>query len=280
MAHAADADFYTSESLGVVFARLVVAAAWQRAAALGGGGLSFVELGAESADNVAAHACPPFAGARAISLGGDFTIEEPSIAFCNELLDAQPFHRVIFDGQRWVELGVAVDGASLRELPLPELSPEVAALAHELPSEAQPGYRIDLPLRAEALLREIARQPGVRGIVAFDYGLDWEDLVLRRPAGTARTYRRNHLGTDLLAHPGEQDVTCHVCWDRLERVLAEEGFHDVRLERQEAHFMRHAQTELARLLREGSPGEQATLRELIHPMRLGSAFQVLSALRE
>ena len=41
---------------------------------------------------------------------------------------------------------------------------------------------------------------------------DWADLIGDRPAGTARAYYRHEATRDLLARPGEQDLTCHVCW--------------------------------------------------------------------
>ncbi len=275
--HHAEADFYTSESLGAVFARLAARAAWERAGARGD--LTLVEIGAEPDGGITMHACPPFSAAQVRRVGASLEGLPPCVVFCNELLDAQPFNRLVFSGGRWVELGVAADAEGLHEVLLPEPSPEVAARLHEFPSSADEGYRIDLPLGAERILALIARQPGVQAIVAYDYGLDWEDLCRRRPAGTARAYRRQQLVPSLLENPGGQDITCHVCWDHLERVLRAAGFDDIRLERQEAHIVRHAVPEIERIVRQGTLRERATLNELLHPARMGSAFQVLSARR-
>lgn len=277
--HDAGADFYTAESLGPVFARLAVAAAHRRATSAGIDIAELVECGAEAGAGITPHASPPFAAARAIHVGESIALEAPCVVFCNELLDAQPFHRLLCTGTDWVELGVGVEAGQLVEVQLDVPTPEVAPLLPTLPIPHAQGYRIDLPLGAEALLRHMATQPGVRCIVAFDYGLDWGDLLHRRPAGTARTYHRQQLGTDLLARPGGQDITCHVCWDRLEAVLREAGYQDVRMERQEAFLVRNAAPELTLLMQQGTMEERATVRELLHPTRMGSAFQVLSATR-
>ena len=108
--------------------------------------------------------------------------------------------------------------------------------------------------------------------------------VPERPGGTARAYFRHEVSRDLLARPGGQDLTCHVCWDRLERVLRGGGFDPVRVERQEAFFLRHAAPAIEALLAAKPAGEfspaRQTLQELLHPAHLGHKFQILSARRE
>lgn len=276
-----EADFYTAESMGRVFAELVAGACHGLAAQAGLEGLTFAEMGAEpGAPNVASLACPPFAKALALPYGMQCPDKEPLLLFSNELFDAQPFHRMVYMQGCWRECGVRiVEGRAVEEL-LPEWSAPIAAFAPHLPKEAPEGYRLDLPLRAEALMAELASRKNVQAIVAFDYGLDWADLLYRRPAGTARAYRSQRLCEDLLEAPGEQDLTCHIAWDGLENVLRDAGFANVRLMRQESFFMRHAMAEIETILQRGDMVEGGRLRELLHPMRMGTAFQVLVALRE
>ncbi|MFA5256791.1 MAG: SAM-dependent methyltransferase [Opitutales bacterium] len=274
-----DADFYTAESLGPVFAKLVCGAAWAIAAGSGGAEPLFVEMGAEPLSSVAASACPPFSKAIALERGGEIPQDGSVILFSNELFDAQPFHRVARLGGRWRECGVRIEGGRAVEVLLDALSEPVAAFAGRLPVEASEGYRMDLPLEAEALMASIAAKENVVAVIAFDYGLDWADILYRRPSGTARAYRRHELCPDLLADPGEQDLTCHICWDGLENALRGAGFTDVRTMRQEAFFMRHAMPQMEEVLRRGDVVECGKLRELIHPSRMGAAFQVLLALR-
>jgi len=275
-----DADFATAENLGGVFAEMVVAAARQIAGGWMDKGAVFAELGAEpGSPSVASRACPPFARVLVVPRGEEIPTDAPVVLFSNELFDAQPFHRVVRLGGVWRECGVEIVGDRAVEVLLDDFTPEVAAFAPRLPLDAPEGCRIDLPLSAEALMAEIAAKANVVAIVAFDYGLDWDDILLRRPKGTARAYRSQQIADDLLAHPGGQDITCHVAWDGLENVLRRCGFSQVKMESQEAFFMHHAFDAMQAILARKDIVETSKLRELIHPMRMGSAFQVLSATR-
>jgi len=274
-----DADFYTSESLGPIFAELALGAAWNIAEPWQEQGIAFVEMGAEAPNSVADAASPPFASGTALRRGQDIPTGTPVLLFSNELFDAQPFHRLLRLDGRWRECGVRMKDGKAEEVLLNRLSAPVTALEERLPPDVPDGYRMDLPLEAEALMARIAAQKNVVAIVAFDYGLDWADILYRRPAGTARAYRHHELCTDLLAAPGEQDLTCHICWDGLENVLRDAGFEDARTMRQESFFMRHAMEHIENIMGRGDMIEASKLRELIHPSRMGAAFQVLVATR-
>ncbi len=275
-------DFYTSTSMGEVFGALVAAAASKLLQSAAPGGYEFVEIGAEPAGSVLAGVAHPFRSVRAVRLGDDLAVNGNCVVFSNELFDAQPFHRLVWRADRWCELGVAVEGDALVEVELPALSPAVAAVRSTLPTSALDGYRLDLPLAAAELCTRIARAPWRGLFVAFDYGKTWTALTTDTPTGTARAYRAHHQVRDLLAAPGQQDLTCHVCWDWLEAELASAGFTDIRLESQEAFLVRHAGEAAARITAAASPGpdpRRSRLHELLHPGLLGQRFQVLSARR-
>ena len=275
-----DADFYTAESIGPVFAELVSGAAWEIASPWRDERVMFVEMGAEpDAPNVAARACPPFAKAVALRRGEPIPSDVPLVLFSNELFDAQPFNRVIRKDGAWRECGVVIRNGKAEEVLLDELSALVASVADKFPDDAPDGYRMDLPLEAESLMAEIAAHKNVVAVIAFDYGLDWEDVLQRRPAGTARAYRCHTLCDDLLADAGEQDLTCHICWDGLENVLKKAGFQKTKLQRQESFFMHNAMKQMEAILKRNDMVECGKLRELIHPMRMGEVFQVLVAKR-
>ncbi|MDB6127187.1 MAG: hypothetical protein JWM35_1083, partial [Verrucomicrobia bacterium] len=151
-----------------------------------------------------------------------------------------------------------------------------------LPTSAPEGYVIDAPLAAVDLARQIAGQPWSGLFLACDYGKSWAELIEATPAGTARAYFQHTQSNDLLARPGEQDLTCHVCWDWLEDALRENGFASPTVESQESFFIRHAASfieattaaEAARFSR-----KKLSLLQLLHPSHLGQKFQVLHARR-
>ncbi len=277
-------DFYTAESLGPVFAECVIAAACNL---LGGECLpahfSFVEIAAEPDAGLLQSVPHPFKDHYILRQGETLQVSGQSVVFANEWLDALPFHRLCFHQGQWRECGVSITQyGELHECFLPEISPEVKAIHERLPSESEEGYRLDLPLAAEAYLRALLAHNWTGVLMLFDYGQRWDALLHDLPQGTARTYYRHKQGDNLLTNPGERDITCDIIWDPLEVISKEAGFADVCVQRQESFLMHHAQEPIARIMQahagQFSPQRQ-TLMELLHPGNLGHRFQVLSGKR-
>jgi SAM-dependent MidA family methyltransferase len=267
-------DFITSTTVGPLFGELVVAAAVHLLGSEPAPRHTFVELGAEPERSVLAGVDHPFAAVHTVRLGDPLILAGDCIVFSNELFDAQPCVRTVHRGGAWHERTVelAADG-TLAEGEIP------------YPDDAQPateGYAFDRPLAAAQLARKIARQPWRGLFLAFDYGKTERELRTECPAGTARAYHCHRQERDLLARPGEQDLTCHVCWDWIVAELNAAGFSMSALEFQETFFVRHAGPKIAAVsMAEAarfSPRKQA-LMQLLHPGQLGQRFQVLHARR-
>lgn len=300
-----DADFFTSSSLGPVFGELVAAACVELLGPPAAGASVFVEIGTEpagpgcepagvlapSARGVVAglakagpgsSVAHPFAGALSISLGQPLAIPSRAIVFSNELFDAQPCHRLIRHAGCWYETGVSLHSGTMEETLLPELSPEARTVQDRLPPDAPEGYRIDLPLAAARLAEKIAAAPWSGLFVAIDYGKSWQELSEETPAGTVRAYSRHRQTNAVLAQPGEQDLTCHVCWDWIGDALTAHGFEPPAIESQEAFFVNHAAPVLSRLAAAEagrfSPRKLGVM-QLLHPGNMGRKFQVLWARR-
>ena len=288
---APETDFFTASSLGPVFGELVVAACAALLDQRPPRDYTFVEIGAETSagsvlaptESGQAGVTHPFAAAATITLGLPLQLPARAVVFSNELFDAQPCHRLVREAGHWREGGVGLRGDALEEVLLPELTPEVHAVQDRLPAEEPDGYRIDLPLAAAQLAGQIAAQPWAGLFVAFDYGKTWRELAEDTPAGTIRAYLRHQQSNDLLAHPGGQDLTCHVCWDCLSAALTAHGFAAPVLESQEAFFVHHASAALSRLTAAEAgrfSGRKLGVMQLLHPGNMGQKFQVLWARRE
>lgn len=280
-------DFFTSSTSGAIFGELVAAACAKllRAAGRDPAAHTFVEIGAEPCHSVLgrpdgggvlAGAMHPFAARRTVRvderldlLAGDLVV------FSNELFDAQPFSRTVAQNGRWYQVNVRLQGDRLTEVVHPDPIPDG-------PPPAPDGYRFDQPHAAASLAAEITRRPWCGLFVAIDYGKTLRELTEDKPEGTARAYFQHTQSNDLLARPGEQDLTCHICWDWMTQALKHSGFTEPRLEFQEAFFIRHAgefiagtsAADAARF----SPRKLA-LQQLLHPAHLGQKFQVLHAVR-
>lgn len=277
------ADFFTATTFSPVFGELVIAAVVKLLAPARPGEFTFVEVAAEPGAGILRDIAHPFAAYQTISYGQPFVFPPQSVVFSNELFDAQPFSRVVRREGRWRELGVALNGRHLREVELPEFSTELAAYADRLPKTAEENYRIDLPIRTVPILERIVGPKWSGLFLAFDYGKSWAELAEHTPAGTLRTYHRQKMGSDLLARPGKQDITGHVCWDWLEDGLVQASFGQATVDSQEAFFMRHATEALAAITKAEassfSPRKRMVM-QLLHPANMGQKFQALYALRK
>lgn len=292
-------DFFTATTSGPVFGELVCAAAESLLRENGAEPRDcvFVEIGAEPDGGVLLGVTHPFGGTRTISAGeaiaGNAALSGGCVVFSNELFDAQPFRRFVFRGGAWRELGVTLDAATgaLGEAEMPERPDDGkgedggGCIPAILPPVAPEGWHVDFPQAAAALARDIAAQPWNGLFLAFDYGKSWRELAGSTPAGTARAYFRHRQSNDLLANPGDQDLTCHICWDWLADALTEAGFATPQIDSQEAFFVRRAGGYLAGAFAEdaalaATPGtRKRALMQLLHPAHMGQKFQALHAFR-
>jgi SAM-dependent MidA family methyltransferase len=274
---AAGTDFTTAAVLGPMFGELIAGAAQSLVGDLQAHAL--VEVGAEPGQEHYSAVAARFAELRTFRFGAEPAFPARSVLVANELLDAQPFHRFVRQGGAWRELGVRVDGSELTVEPLAEFSTPLAAeFVRSLPA-AEEGWILDAPLAAEDLLRKLFAGGWAGAVILLDYGKTVAQCLESSPAGTARAYRSHQLSGAILEHLGSQDLTCHVLWDRLEPVLAAAGFRDIRLDRQEAFFVRYATAEMERIATSGDHEATGRLRALTHPAHFGAKFQVLHAIR-
>lgn len=303
------ADFYTATSLGPLFGELVAAASAKllRDIGLDPAAHTFVEIGAEPSGGILAGvASHPFDSLKTFRLGETLALSGPCVVFSNELFDAQPIRRFVRRAAAWHELGVtlapAESAGSQPASPAPDLPSGILAEADLGPAPADAlaflppladtpeGYHFDAPRDAATLADDLAAQSWHGLFVAFDYGKSFAELAHSVPAGTARAYHRHTQSNDLLARPGEQDLTAHVCWDWLATALAPHAPADrpPQVVSQESFFVHHAGDFIATALAHEaalpaavaavSPRKRGLLH-LLHPGQMGQKFQVLHALK-
>jgi SAM-dependent MidA family methyltransferase len=273
----AGTDFTTAAALGPMFGQLIAGAARSLVGDLRSHAL--VEVGAEPGQTHYVGVASQFAELRTFRFGAEPQFPARSVLVANELLDAQPFHRFVFQGGIWRELGVRVDGAELTVEILDELStPRAAAFVHSLPV-AEEGWIIDAPLAAEEILAKLLSGGWSGAVILLDYGKTIAQCLESSPAGTARAYRSHQLSGAILENLGSQDLTCHVLWDRVEPIMVGAGFKGVRLDRQEAFFVKYAGGEMERIALSGDHEATGRLRALTHPAHFGAKFQVLHGFR-
>ena len=274
-------DFFTATSLGPVFGELILAAVLKQLSEqqTDPAKFTFVEIGAESGQSVLDAIEHPFAAVKAIAVGQAFDFSGPCVVFSNELFDAQPCARFEQSATGWLELGAELVSGQLKEISRP-VSDETGIA---FPPNAPLGYHLDLPLQATNLARDIADADWYGHFCAFDYGKTWGELSQACPQGTVRAYHQHQQSNDLLAQPGQQDLTCHICWDWIAEALREKGFSTDSVLSQEAFFVKQSASALQKIMTDEaaqmSP-RKAGLMQLLHPSALGQKFQVLTAWRK
>jgi SAM-dependent MidA family methyltransferase len=203
------------------------------------------------------------------------------IIFSNELLDAMPVHRLGWDAsaKRWFEWGVGFEHDQfvwrrLAEAPGPladalmpaHLPPQLLAA---LPDE----FTLEVCPEAAAWWAQAASRLGAGYLLTFDYGLREEEFFTpERSRGTLRAYRAHHLSPDVLADPGEQDLTAHVNFSTLEAAGEAAGLKTEALLPQGTFLTRVVQAHSSAL---ASPAQVRQFQTLTHPDHLGTRFKAL-----
>jgi SAM-dependent MidA family methyltransferase len=150
----------------------------------------------------------------------------PVVVVLHEVLDALPVHLVERGEQgllqeTWVE--ARTDGR-LRLRPGPLSDPRLAEIVERYQLCPRAGERAEVCLALEDLLDGLAGLGQPLAALVVDYGLPAERLGDPDHAdGTLVAYHRHRVVEEVLARPGEQDLTAHVNWDHLRDAAAARG---------------------------------------------------------
>jgi SAM-dependent MidA family methyltransferase len=211
----------------------------------------------------------------------------PGIVFSNELLDAFPVHRIIVRAGGLKEFYVTVSEQEKFEWqlgdPSPALLPQLHDYFDEIGITPREGQVVEVSFESEKWLRRVAARLNSGYVVTVDYGAEAEDLY-SAPAnseGTLRGFQRHQFVADLLAQPGEQDLTTTVNWSFVQVAGVKAGLELVALSRLDRFLLAAGFLEQldARLLEAQDEGERLQLssaaREMILPTGMAAHFQVL-----
>jgi SAM-dependent MidA family methyltransferase len=204
----------------------------------------------------------------------------PILLFANELFDAFPFARLVQRDEHLHELWVTVRDGQLdwteHEAPGP-YEDYFAARGVKL----EDGQFADISLEWEAYYLDLCRSVDRGLIVTFDYGFPRDQLFRSRVRrfGTAASYRSQRVTRDLLAAPGEQDITAHINFTDLIAAGERSGFRTLFFDRQ-AKFLLSLGAADHPLIRSEPASTEAqeakeNARRLILPDGIGEDIRVL-----
>ena len=188
------------------------------------------------------------------------------LVIANEVLDAQPVHRV---SVRNGELRELLVGPELRWVET-EASAELRAYFDRLAVRPPEGGVAEVNLDLAGWVRQTARHMATRPgslLIVLDYGYPAEDMFAARPQGTLRTYYRHTLGSDPLVRLGEQDISAHVDFTTLASSARAAGLNVLGVTSQRALLRNLGIEGVRRQMR--SPADQQALAQLVDPDGLG-----------
>ena len=208
------------------------------------------------------------------------------IVFSNEVLDAFPVHRLIQTEDGLSEFYVAVENDRFVWTTGPLSSPKLAEFCREYSLDT--GQIIEVNLEIDRWLSILAAKLEVGYVITVDYGAESCDLydAALRPHGTLRAFSRHGFVDDVLAQPGDYDITSSVNWSQVQAVGARLGFTTVEFAPQDrflidAGLLDEFQRALSRAATDAEKLSLSTgAREMILPGGMGSSFQVLVQKRE
>jgi SAM-dependent MidA family methyltransferase len=202
-------DFYTAEQLQPVFGILVAARIREMFRQMGSPpDFAVVELGAGRAEMAAAFRDWRYVP---VEIGGTLPERIRGVVFSNEFFDALPVDAaVVIDGTPH-ELRVGVAGDRF-----------IWITGDRAPAAVEEYWRRYCPnaIRFEANLKAIEWMARIAAAIesgfhfTVDYGYVSSEHI-RFPQGTLMSYRRHSASEDVLAEPGERDITAHVAFSAL-----------------------------------------------------------------
>lgn len=207
-----------------------------------------------------------------------------AVVFANELLDAFPVHRVTMRDGRLLELCVGLDAAGeFVWVEVAPTTPRLVAYFQKLQLELAAGQIAEVNLEA---VDWIARAAVVfqRGfLITVDYGAEARDLYnfSERGKGTLRAFHQHHFADDVLAQPGQQDLTTTVDWTSIRSAGTEAGLQTVLFERQDRFLLQAGLLEQLERLSANTQSEaeaatlRASARHMILPDGMSASFQLL-----
>ena len=189
----------------------------------------------------------------------------------NEVLDAMPVQLLHWDGERWLERGVAATGDGF------EWADRHTDLRPPGETVFAPGSTVEIHPQAEAFVRTLAMHLQRGAVFFIDYGFpEAEYYHPQRSGGTLMCHRAHRADTDPLVDVGEKDITAHVNFSAI-ALAAQDASLDVIGYTTQAHFLINCG--LLDLLQGADGRALAAAHKLLAEHEMGELFKVIGLAR-
>jgi len=137
------------------------------------------------------------------------------VVFANEFFDALPVDAAVCRPGGFRQMLVGWNGDRFAWVEGGPVAPEAAAYIERYLAPCEDGDLVEINLEALAWIERIARSLERGFVFTIDYGYTRRERA-RFPQGTLMSYRHHAALEDVLADPGERDITAHVPFTALE----------------------------------------------------------------
>jgi len=271
-----EGDYYTAEQLQPVFGVLIAQRVRQFWEQLGRpADFTVVELGAGRGEMAGAFADfdyhPVEAGA------GDWPKRFTGVVFSNEFFDALPVHVAVRHGREFRQMLVGVREDRFVWTQGPPAEEELREYLDRYAKDLEDGSWVEVGLVGVKWLDEIAARLERGYVITIDYGYTARELATF-PRGTLMSYHRHAASEEVLAEPGERDITAHVCFTALQDRGAAGGLIPERLENLSRTLADAGEADhFAQALTSSSPMEELKRRGQLKTLlfEMGERFRTL-----
>jgi SAM-dependent MidA family methyltransferase len=204
------------------------------------------------------------------------------IIFSNELIDALPVHRITMRAGRLRELCIGLSQTDFTWVES-DLNPQVAEYCQRAGKQLAEGQVVEINLNAEEFVSRAAALLDRGYLITVDYGAERDELwgAPDRRLGTLRAFYRHQLSDDVLARPGEQDLTTTIDWTQIKEAGERVGLRTIRQERLDQFLLNEGILEIMQTMLRDKPDSAEALRlstsarELVLPTGLAASFQIV-----
>ncbi|WP_280154075.1 SAM-dependent methyltransferase [Piscinibacter sp. XHJ-5] len=185
----------------------------------------------------------------------------------NEVLDAMPVQLLRFDGERWFERGVSLDGERFA------WADQETTLRPPHEGPFVPGTVTEIHPQAEAFVATLAERLSRGAAFFIDYGFPAAEYYHpQRHGGTLMCHRGHRADPDPLSNVGDKDITAHVDFTGIALAGQEAGFEVLGYTTQ-ARFLMNCGL-LADLAQADARGI-ASAQKLLNEHEMGELFKVI-----
>jgi SAM-dependent MidA family methyltransferase len=226
----------------------------------------------------------PFGDQVSFARIADLSPISKGIIFSNELLDAFPIHRVTIRAGKLAEFFVAVDETGKFVWTVAEPStPALERYFDDAGFQLVEGQVAEINLALREWIKLAAEKLKRGYVVTVDYGAEASELFspAHRAAGTLRGFRQHRMADDVLADPGQQDITSTINWSDVIGIGESAGLKQIVFERQDQFLLQEGLlAELEQRVNETADESEkvrlrTSAREMILPEGMAVSFQVL-----